>query len=163
MNFSRECEYAVRGMAALAGASPGQALTLQEVAAQDNLPPGFLSKIFQKLVRHGLIRSHRGIQRGYTLASPASEITLRQILEAIEGPDLFDRCIFSHRRCGQEGRCIVHPYWGRVRAEVAKLFEEVSLGNLAASAAAQAAPERAPASEPDEPAWIRNRVQALYS
>ena len=163
MNFSRESEYAVRGMAALAGAPPQEALTLQEIAAQGNLPPGFLSKIFQKLVRHGLIASHRGVQRGYTLTRPAPEITLRQILEAIEGPDLFDRCLFSHRRCGQGGRCLVHPYWGRVRGEVAKLFEEVSLGDLAASAAAEAAPDGQPERQPDEPAWIRAKVSALYS
>jgi Rrf2 family protein len=163
MNFSRESEYAVRGMVALAAASPGEALTLQEIAGQGNLPAGFLAKIFQKLVRHRLIESHRGVQRGYTLARPASEIVLRQILEAIEGPDLFDRCVFSHRRCGQEGRCIVHPYWGRLRAEVTKLFEGVSLRDLMASAAAQAAPDKSVPGESDEPAWIRNRVQALYS
>ncbi len=163
MNFSRECEYAVRGMVALAGASPRQVLTLQEVAARDGLPPGFLSKIFQKLVRHGLIQSHRGVQRGYTLAHPAPEITLRQILEAIEGPDLLDRCVFSHRRCGEEGQCLIHPYWRRVRGDVTKLFEEVSLRDLAASAAR--APERVGASgdQPEEPAWIRAKAQALYS
>jgi Rrf2 family protein len=163
MNFSRECEYAVRGMVALAGASPGQALTLQEVAVQDNLPPGFLSKIFQKLVRHGLIQSHRGIQRGYTLAHPAPEITLRQILESIEGPDLFDRCAFSHRRCGEAGQCLVHPYWRRVRGEVTHLFEEVSLRDLLASARQRAAGRLTGEEQPDEPAWIRDKVRALYS
>ena len=163
MNFSRECEYAVRGMAALAGAAPGQALTLQEVAAQDNLPPGFLSKIFQKLVRHGLIQSHRGLQRGYTLAHPAPEITLRQILEAIEGPDLFDRCMFSHRRCGDGGQCLIHPYWRRVRGDMTKLFEDVSLRDLAASAARALEGVGACGDQPDEPAWIRTKAQALYS
>ena len=163
MNFSRESEYAVRGMVALAGASPHAALTLQEIAAQRNLPAGFLAKIFQKLVRYGLIESHRGVQRGYTLARPAPEITLRQIVEAIEGPDLFDRCIFSHRRCGQEGRCILHSYWGRLRGEVTKLFEEVSLDDLAVTAMAQAAPDRLPEGHMDEPAWIRTKAAALYS
>ena len=163
MNFSRESEYAVRGMVALAGTARQGALTLQEIAAQDNLPAGFLSKIFQKLVRHGLIESHRGVQRGYTLARPAPEITLREVLEAIEGPDLFDRCLFSHRRCGQDGRCLVHPYWGRVRGEVAKFFEEVSLGDLAATAASEGAAGRAPGDPPDEPAWIRNKIRALYT
>ncbi len=163
MNFSRESEYAVRGMVALAGAPPQEALTLQEIAAQGNLPQGFLAKIFQKLVRHGLIESHRGVQRGYTLARPASEIVLRQVLEAIEGPDLFDRCIFSHRRCGQEGRCVLHAYWGRLRGEVTKLFEEVSLGDLAARAAGEATADCPREGHIDEPAWIRNKVQALYS
>ena len=163
MNFSRECEYAVRGMVALAGASPGQAITLQEVAAQDNLPAGFLSKIFQKLVRHALIESHRGTQRGYTLARPAREITLRQILEAIEGPDLFVRCVFSHRRCGEEGQCLIHPYWRGLRGEVTKLFEEVSLRDLAASANRPSAEGGSSEDRPEEPAWIRTKVRALYS
>ncbi len=163
MNFSRECEYAVRGMVALAGASPGQALTLQEVAVQDNLPPGFLSKIFQKLVRHGLIQSHRGVQRGYTLAHPAAEIALDQILEAIEGPDLFDRCAFSHRRCGEAGQCLIHPYWRGVRGEVTRLFEEVSLRDLATSGSRRQAGVGSSDDQPDEPGWIRTKVQALYS
>jgi Rrf2 family protein len=163
MNFSRESEYAVRGMVALAGTPQPGALTLQEIAARDNLPAGFLSKIFQKLVRHGLIESHRGVQRGYTLARPAPEITLRQILEAIEGPDLFDRCLFSHRRCGQEGKCIVHPYWGHVRGEVAKFFEQVNLRQLAASAESAGPADQPPADQPDEPAWIPNKIRALYT
>ncbi len=163
MNFSRECEYALRGMVALAGASPGQAITLQEVAARDNLPPGFLSKIFQKLVRHGLLQSHRGVQRGYTLARPAPEITLRNVFEAIEGPDLLDRCIFSHRRCGEEGQCLIHLYWRGLRGEVTKLFEDVTLRDLAVSAGQQKAGAPSPEDQPDEPAWIRTKVRALYS
>jgi len=131
MNFSRECEYAVRGMVALAGEPRGQALTLQEVAAGHNLPPGFLSKIFQKLVRHGLIQSHRGVQRGYTLAHPAPEITLRQILEAIEGPDLFDRCVFSHRPCmGEENPCLLHKAWQDLRPQVQAAFERTTLQDV---------------------------------
>ena len=57
MNFSRESEYAVRGMLALAGAPQPGALTLQEIAAQDNLPAGFLSKIFQKDGDHS-VKAH---------------------------------------------------------------------------------------------------------
>ena len=163
MNFSRESEYAVRGLVALAGAARPGALTLQEIAAQDHLPPGFLAKIFQKLVRHGLIESHRGVQRGYTLARPVGEITLRQVLEAIEGPDLFERCIFSHRRCGEGGHCVAHPYWGRVRGDVAKVFEQVSLRELAAAVPAPPGRDRTPDAGPEEPAWIGNKVRALYS
>ena len=157
------------GQAPVAGWEPSpfikieQLETLQEVAAQGNLPSGFLAKIFQKLVRHGMVESHRGVQRGYTLARPPTKITLRQILEAIEGPDLFDRCLFSHRRCGGEGRCVVHPYWGRLRGEVAKQFEQVSLGELAASAAAEAGSRDVGGGPRGEPEWIATKVRALYS
>jgi len=139
MNFNRECEYALKGMVALAGTAQHQALPLREIAAQEKLPQGFLSKIFQRLVRQGLLESNRGAHGGYTLARPAPVITLRQILEAIEGPDLFDRCLFSYRRCGQETTCIIHPYWRRLRGDVSKLFDEVSLQDLAVSQRSAAA------------------------
>jgi Rrf2 family iron-sulfur cluster assembly transcriptional regulator len=161
MNFSRECEYALKGMVALAHLPVAETLTLQAIAAQESLPAHFLSKIFQKLLRHGLIRSHRGVQRGYTLTRPAPEITLRQVLEAIEGPDLFDRCMFSRRLCGGGGQCTLHPYWGQARSEVAALFGRIHLQEVADSRGACPAAE--PGGLPDEPAWIRNKVQALYS
>lgn len=130
MTFSRECEYAIKGMVALA-AQPGcRPLMLAEIAAREVLPPSFLSKIFQKLFQHGLVQSHRGARRGYTLVRPASAITLRQILEAIEGPDLFDRCLFSHRQCSQEKPCVVSPVWRNVRPKVQAAFERTTLQDL---------------------------------
>lgn len=163
MNLSREGEYAIKGMLALAGVSPRRALMLHEVAAQNSLPPGFLSKIFQKLSRHGLVQSHRGVGRGYTLARPAAEVTVRQILEAIEGPDLFDRCMFARQPCGEGTQCPLHPYWSRARREIAEMYDRVTLADL--THAGQRSPEAMPPPQgaPEEPAWIPTKVRVLYS
>lgn len=136
MTFSRECEYALQGMVTLAAEPGKRPLMLSQIAARGNLPLSFLSKIFQKLLRHGLVRSHRGAERGYTLARPASEITVREALEAVEGPDLLDRCVFSHRRCSQERTCQVHDIFQQVRPQVRAAFERATLRDLVLAAAA---------------------------
>lgn len=130
MTFSRECEYAIKGMVALA-AQPGcRPLKLAEIAAREGLPPSFLSKIFQKLLKHSLVQSHRGVQRGYTLTCSASAITLRQVLEAIEGPDLFHRCVFTHRRCSQEKPCLVSGLLETIQPQVRAAFDRTTLQDL---------------------------------
>ena len=132
MVFSRECEYALMGMAALAADPGAQPVMLSEIAARGGLPLSFLSKIFQKLLKHGLVQSHRGARRGYTLVRPASAITLRQALEAIEGPDLFDRCAFWHDTCGRDGNlCSLHELWKESRIQLQQEVETLSLADLA--------------------------------
>ncbi len=144
MTFSRECEYALMGMAALAtdrGVSP---LMLSEIAVREELPLSFLSKIFQKLLKHGLVVSHRGVRRGYTLAREAKVIPVRSVLEAIEGPDLFDRCVFWHHLCGDESPCLIHPAWREVRPQVKEVFEKTTLQDLVDARAATPAALIAP-------------------
>ena len=140
MNFNRECEYALMGMAALAAAGGARPLMLSEIAVREELPLSFLSKIFQKLLKHGLVVSHRGVERGYTLSRAARAISLRTILEAIEGPDLFERCVFSHRPCGGESACLVHAAWQGVRPQVQAAFEKTTLQDVVEARAAAAPP-----------------------
>lgn len=140
MTFNRECEYALMGMAALAAAGGTRPLMLSDIAAREELPLSFLSKIFQKLLKHGLVVSHRGVERGYTLSRAARAISLRTILEAIEGPDLFERCVFSHRPCGGEKACLVHAAWQDVRPQVQAAFEKTTLQDVMEARAAAAPP-----------------------
>jgi Rrf2 family protein len=113
---------------------------LSEIAARESLPLSFLSKIFQKLLKHGLVVSHRGVARGYTLAQGAKAITLRGILEAIEGPDLFDRCVFWHQHCGDENPCMIHPAWRDVRPHLKEVFDKTTLQDLVDARGAAAEP-----------------------
>ena len=146
MNFNRECEYALKGMAALPDGATARPLMLSEIAAREELPLSFLSKIFQKLLKHGLVVSRRGVERGYTLAREARAIPLRSILEAIEGPDLFSRCLFSYHRCGEETPCLIHCAWRDVRPQAQAAFERTTLQDVvdarAAAPAASPVPER---------------------
>lgn len=131
MNLSREGEYGLTAMIYLAQQPPTTVLTLNQIAEARDLPAGFLAKILQKLVRHGLLQSFRGRQRGYSLARDASEIKVRELLEAIEGPDLFERCIFWGRRCGDSNPCLLHAGWRDIKPHLINYLETTSLTNLA--------------------------------
>src|SRR3972149_10401874 len=101
MHLSRESEYGLKAMIYLAQQPPATVLTLHQIAEAKDLPVGFLAKTLQKLARHGVLQSFRGRQRGYCLARDASQIHLREGLEAIEGGDPTQR----------------RTSWGRRRAE----------------------------------------------
>ncbi len=115
----------------LAHQPPATVLTLHHIAEAGDLPVGFLAKILQKLVRHGLLQSFRGRQRGYCLACDASEMKLRELLEAIEGADLFRRCLFWGHRCEDENPCLLHSEWARIKPQLLLALEKKSLEDLA--------------------------------
>lgn len=105
---------------------------LADIASAQQIPPTFLSKIFQKLARHGLLRSHRGSLRGYSLGRAAEAISLREILNATEGPDLFDRCAFWHDICGGDvNPCVLHEVWKKSTALLQEEVETLTLADLA--------------------------------
>ena len=132
VKLSRESEYGLEGLRVLATQPAGRILLLQEIAAAAALPEHFLAKIFQKLRRRGLALSHRGAVRGYSLARPAATITLREILMAIEGEDLFDRCVFWPERCNPRRACCLHHRWVTLRPALQRMVETTTLEEIAA-------------------------------
>jgi Rrf2 family protein len=105
-------------------------MLLQQLAQAGHLPAGFLARTLQKLRRYNLVASHRGAIRGYSLARPAHEITLREIFEAIEGPAVFRRCICSSRS-GESHCCRLHDDWAPISARLLTVMEETTLAQVA--------------------------------
>src|SRR5690242_8775317 len=93
MQISRAGEYGVLGLLHLARRAPGSTVMIEEVAREEDIPKSFLAKIFQQLVRAGLIRSYRGASGGFALVEKPDAITVLEIIEAIEGRLAFQRCI----------------------------------------------------------------------
>ncbi|MBI4247567.1 MAG: Rrf2 family transcriptional regulator [Candidatus Rokubacteria bacterium] len=136
MRLSRESEYGLEGLRVLASGSEGAVMLLQDIAEAGGLPERFLAKIFQKLARQHVVRSHRGAVRGYSLERPGDAITMREILEAIEGPGLFERCAFWPSRCNAETPCVIHRQWGEMlRPTLREILEAITLAQVAAEPA----------------------------
>ena len=110
-------------------------MQLAAIAEAQGLPQSFLAKIFQKFTQYGLVRSFRGATRGYTLGRPATEISLREVLEAIEGPGLFERCIFWSNRCAEDIPCVLHEGWKLIKPKLTAMMEVTTLLDLARRAA----------------------------
>ena len=93
------------------------------------IPPYFLSKILPRLIIAGLVESKRGTSGGITLARPPHQISLREVIEAVEGPLALNACLAAASTCNRETNCKVHPVW--VRAQEALLKElEITLDKL---------------------------------
>jgi len=123
MLLSRTSEYGVRAMVYLAAESPAGYRSVRSISSDLDISFHFLTKIFQQLTRAGLLRSYRGPNGGVMLSRPASQITLKQIVVALDGPDLFRECVLGLPGCGDARPCPLHEAWKDVRSELERMLE----------------------------------------
>ena len=129
MMISRETDYAVRCVLHLAR-TPGRIAMISEIARACEVPRSFLAKILQRLARAGVVRSHRGAGGGFQLVRNAGELSLRDVVEIMQGPVALNTCAVAKDRCSRSGECIVHPVWIRASADVGKLLEKYTFQKL---------------------------------
>lgn len=139
MIFSSPTEYAIRGLSEMAIRGDDQRIMLDELVAGTNLPRDFMAKVFQRLVHAGLLRSSKGRGGGFSLARPAHQITMMQIVEAIEGPQMMDRCVVGLERCNDHMACPQHDLYKPIRQRLKDYLNTTSLADLAASLKAKLA------------------------
>jgi Rrf2 family iron-sulfur cluster assembly transcriptional regulator len=131
MKLGRESRYAIEGLVVLANRRFGTTMQLRDIAKAAGVPANFLAKIFQKLNRANIVASSRGAVRGYALARPPNAIKMKIIFLAVEGNDVFDRCIFWSDRCADSSPCPLHFQWKRVRQSISDLMQRTTLADLA--------------------------------
>jgi Rrf2 family protein len=107
----------------------------QEIAARQNIPRPFLAKIVSQLSLAGLVVTYRGAGGGVALARPASQISLLQVIEALEGPIQLNRCLIDPQDCPQNGKCAVHDIWSQAQAELIELLHATTFSDLASERA----------------------------
>jgi len=139
MIFSSPTEYAIRGLAELATRGDEQRIMLDELVGGTNLPRDFMAKVFQRLVHAGILRSSKGRGGGFTLSRPAHEITMMQIVEAMEGPQLMDRCVVGLEKCHDNMPCPQHDLYKPIRQRLKDYMNTTTLADLAASLKAKLA------------------------
>jgi Rrf2 family protein len=133
MIFSNATEYAIRGLSELAGRGVSGPLMLDQLVVGTDLPRDFLAKIFQKLVRAGILKSAKGRGGGFQLAKPQHEICLIDIVEAIEGPQLLDACVVGLEKCNDQMPCAQHDLYKPIRQRLKDYLQTTTLADLAAS------------------------------
>jgi len=131
MELTRKGDYAIRGIVYLASQPPNKISLLSEIAAAVDVPQTFLAKIFQQFSKTGIVKSFRGTGGGFLLASPPEEITLLQVVEAVEGPILPNRCVLKAGECERDVSCTVHPVWHQVQQKVRGILSNITLKDLA--------------------------------
>ena len=143
MQISRAGEYGVLGLMNLARRAPGQMAMIEEVSRMEKIPESFLAKIFQHLARAGLVRSNRGAHGGFALARNPAQITVLEIIEAIEGKIIFQRCKLAKPVCQHVGGCAICGLFEQAQDGVKDVLARTSLRGLV-SHRAKAAPALRP-------------------
>jgi Rrf2 family protein len=153
MQITRAGEYGVLGLMNLARRAPSGVSMIEEVSRAEKIPKSFLAKIFQDLARGGLVRSNRGAGGGFALARRPSQITVLEIIEAIEGEIVFQRCKLAKPDCGHTGGCALCGLYERAQDGVKEVLSRTTLRalvsqqkNIAAGPGRARRPRRRPAS-----------------
>lgn len=131
MKLTRGGEYGIRGVLYLAQQDNGKVSMLSAIAKEQDVPPRFLAKIFQALAKAGVVKSHRGAKGGFSLARPATEITIKDVIEAVEGPIHLNVCLVAEGECGRDRFCSVHSVWGDAQAKMIDVLSQKNFAELA--------------------------------
>lgn len=123
-----EADYAVRIVEHLVLA--GRKCDAASIAEATQVPLRFALKILRKLVQSGLVTSYKGARGGYQLARSASEITLRQVLEAVEGPYIISRCQRDDVCCSHTAACRFSSIYAEVSALVRSKLDSYNFADI---------------------------------
>jgi len=102
-----------------------------ELAAETGLPLPMVSKTLKLLAKEHLLSSHRGVKGGYSLAAPAEEITMAQVIAALEGPIAITECIDLSGECSHERVCPTRNNWHRINRALKEALAQISLAEMA--------------------------------
>jgi Rrf2 family protein len=146
LRLSKRSDYALIAMRHLAmgdgvsAATPRSSVSARELAERFDIPVELLAKVLQKLARAGLLLSHQGIRGGYVLARPAQQISVADIIVAIDGPLTVTACSDQDQTCDQYSKCNVRdPLW-RLKDRIVSALAGCTLAELAVDPPADAQP-----------------------
>lgn len=136
IRMTKQTDYGFVLLSRLAS-DPERVANAPDLATECRLPLPMVSKILKVLARAGLVRSHRGVKGGYSLARLPAEIRADEIVRALEGPVALTVCIDgSPGECDLESFCSVRGHWQRINVAVEGALAQISLSDLSAPPAA---------------------------
>jgi Rrf2 family protein len=132
MQITRQVEYAVRTVLYLAAQAPGACVATARIAREQGIPNSFLAKIVLQLSAGGILHTSRGAKGGVQLAKSAKDISLLEIVEAVDGPIEVNDCVLHAARCQRSRNCPVRKIWCEARAEFVNRLARANFALLAA-------------------------------
>lgn len=130
MRLSTRSRYGARLMFQLALHYKKKPLLLKKIASNEEISEKYLSQIIIPLKAAGLVRSSRGAHGGYSLVRSPEEITLRQIVEAIEGDLTCVECVKEPQTCRRTPHCVTRRVWQKLARGIAEILENITLDDL---------------------------------
>jgi Rrf2 family transcriptional regulator, iron-sulfur cluster assembly transcription factor len=125
--FSKKCEYGLQAVLYLAAQNNGLVISADDIAKKLNIPKEFISKILQNLTDSGIIASKKGKSGGFALARDPKMIKLIDIVAAIDGLEIFNKCVLGFPDCSPVNPCPLHDKWGVLRTQAYNMLTDETL------------------------------------
>ncbi len=131
MQLTRAADYGVRVMIQLVALSASRRVSLPELARATGAPQSFLSKVLQSLTRAGFISSQRGQTGGFHITPHGAAASMREVIEAIDGPVCLNVCMVHGRSCARKANCSAHPVWVEAQQAMMQILSGATITALA--------------------------------
>ena len=132
MKIRKSAAYALHALMYMVRHNTQLPATTNTIAKAEGIPPNYLAKIFQQLVKARFIKAVKSKNRGYVFNMPPEEISLLELFEAVEGSPLFDDCFLRHCECGgTKENCRIFSVWINSTKRVKEILEETTIANAA--------------------------------
>jgi Rrf2 family protein len=131
MQITRQADYALRAMLYLAQLEPSQRAATSQIAEEQHIPPSFLAKIISQLSIAGLIHTSRGARGGVSLAHSPEEISILEVVEAIDGPIALNECTHNSGSCPFGESCPLRPLWCETQADLVDRLRKTNFAQFA--------------------------------
>jgi Rrf2 family protein len=133
MIYSKTCEVAIRALTYYAKHQDAKAVSVKDVGREAGVSPTYVAKIFQCLVKSGILASVRGPAGGFVLLVPPSRLTLLQIVTALDDPQKspFTNCVMGFNKCDDKTPCPLHPVWSKAKERMREQLHTCTLAEIA--------------------------------
>ncbi len=131
VHYSKTAGYAIHALSCIGARLPIPSL-IRDIAKCTRMHKPYLAKIINSLTHHGLIKAKRGCRGGVVLSRPPEEISLYQIVQAVEKPEE-TACLFGLSKCPCNGLCPAHKQWNNVRREIETALRSTTLSAMMAA------------------------------
>ena len=128
LELTKRADYAIRAVLALSRAGDGESLSARSIAADQRVPERFMSQVMRDLVRAGVVEGTVGRSGGYRLAKPSAEISLLDVVEAVEGDSRRRVCILRGGPCALDAVCDVHAVFAAAQEDVLYRLRTTTVG-----------------------------------
>lgn len=131
MLLSKSCVYGLRATLFLASNQGSEYISIRKLSEELDISFHFLTKILQQLTAVDLLESMKGPKGGVRLSRKSQDISLLDVVTAIDGKDLFQECVLGLPGCGKEEPCPLHAMWADTRKDIQSMLEENTLLDMA--------------------------------
>lgn len=128
--LSQGAQYAISAIIALSKQPEGSTVSAADLAKPLNCPAAYLSQILSKLKPSGIIKSQRGLKGGVYLARPPKNISLLEVIDAIDGTDFFENCFLGIEGCGEIEPCPFHEFWSLERTKIKEWLDGTTFAEV---------------------------------